>query len=139
MSDVLADTHAIIWFLFDPPRLTPAADAALSTAALSGKLFISAITLVEVSYLSSKKSFPYSSVFPRLISLAIDSQEPLEVLPLTLEIANMMDQIPRAEIPDMPDRIVAATAATHKLPLVSADSDIQKSNSLQALIKIIWN
>jgi PIN domain nuclease of toxin-antitoxin system len=139
MSDVLADTHAIIWFLFDPPKLSPAADAALSNAAMSGKLFISAITLVEASYLSSKKSFPYTSVFPRLISLAIAPQEPLQVIPLTLEVANVMDQIPRAEVPDMPDRIVAATAVTHKLPLVSANTDIQRSSALQALIKIIWN
>ncbi|MGO9915313.1 MAG: hypothetical protein ACLQIB_11450 [Isosphaeraceae bacterium] len=51
MSDVLADTHAIVWFLFDTARLSPAADAALTTAAQSGKLYISAITLVEVNYL----------------------------------------------------------------------------------------
>jgi hypothetical protein len=44
----------------------------LTTAALSGKLYISAITLVEVNYLSSKKSFPYSGVSPRLIALATD-------------------------------------------------------------------
>src|SRR5580700_7282666 len=121
MSEVLADTHAIVWFLFDPPRLTREADAALTLASQSGKIFISAITLVEVSYLSGKKSFPYSGVFPQLISLAKDPKEPIEVLPLTLEIAQAMDQIPRAEIPDMPDRIVAATAVAHKLPLVSAD------------------
>ena len=58
-SDVLADTHSIVWFLFDPSRLSPAADAALTTAAQSGKVYISAITLVEVNYLSGKKTFPY--------------------------------------------------------------------------------
>jgi PIN domain nuclease of toxin-antitoxin system len=35
MSDVLADTHSIVWFLFDPSRLSPAADAALTTAGKS--------------------------------------------------------------------------------------------------------
>jgi PIN domain nuclease of toxin-antitoxin system len=111
----------------------------LTTASQSGKLFISAITLVEVNYLSSKKTFPYSGVFPRLISLATDPNEPLEVLPLTLEVAQVMDQVPRSEVPDMPDRIVAATAVAHKLPFVSADSDIQRSASLKALIQLIWS
>ena len=45
MSDVLADTHSVIWFLFDTARPSHAADAALTTAAQSGRLFISAITL----------------------------------------------------------------------------------------------
>jgi PIN domain nuclease of toxin-antitoxin system len=110
MSDVLADTHSIVWFLFDTARLSPAADAALTTAGLSGKIYISAITLIEVNYLSTKKTFPYSGVFPRLIALATDPTECLEVLAVGLDIAQAMDFVPRTEVPDMPDRIIAATA-----------------------------
>src|SRR4051812_24742641 len=109
MSDVLADTHSIVWFLFDTARLSPAADEALTGAAESGKLYISAISFVEVDYLSGKRTFPYSAVFPRLVALATDPNEPLEVLPLTLEIAQAMDLVPHAEVPDMPDRIIAST------------------------------
>jgi PIN domain nuclease of toxin-antitoxin system len=138
MSDVLADTHCIVWFLFDTPRLTPAADAALTSASQSGKVYISTITLVELNYLSGKTTFPYSGVLPRLIALAADPNEALEVLPLTLEVAQAMDQVPRREIADMPDRIVAATAVAHKLPLVSADADIQGSASPKALVSVIW-
>jgi PIN domain nuclease of toxin-antitoxin system len=83
MSDVLADTHAIVWYLFDPVRLSPVAHAALTAAAQS-----------------------------------------LIVLPLDLAVAQAMDQVPRAEVPDMPDRVVAATAVAHDLSLVSVDSDI---------------
>ncbi len=36
MSDLLADTHAVVWFLFDPARLSPAADAAMTDASRSG-------------------------------------------------------------------------------------------------------
>ena len=138
MSAVLADTHAIVWFLFDPDRLSHSADAALTAAAQTDKIFISAITLVEVNYLSGKKSFPYAAVLPRLLTLARDPLEPLEVLPLTLEVAQAMDQVPRDEVPDMPDRIVAATAVAHRLPLVSADSDIRGSSSLNAVVSVVW-
>lgn len=138
MSDVLADTHSIVWFLFDPLRLSPAADAALTTAAESGKVTISAITLVEVNYLSGKKTFPCSGFFPRLIALASDPNERIEVLPLTLQVAQAMDLVPRAEVLDMPDRVVATTAVAYKLPLVIQDTEIRDSASLRALIPVIW-
>ena len=81
MSDVLADTHVIVWFLFDTARLSPAADSAMTDASLTGKISISAITLVELNYLAGKKSFPYAGVLPRLLALVSDPLEPLEVLP----------------------------------------------------------
>ena len=138
MSDVLADTHAIVWFLFDPARLSHPADAALTVASRTGRIFISAITLVEVNYLSGKRSFPYAGVLPRLVSLVSDPLDPLEILPLTLEVVLAMDGVPRDEVPDTPDRIIAATAVAHKLPLVSADSDIRGSASLHALVSVVW-
>lgn len=138
MSDVLADTHAIVWYLFDPARLSAPATVAMSAAEQTGKLLISTITLIEVNYLTGKATFPYAGVLPRLYTLLADPTEPLEALPITVEVAQALDQVPRAEIPDMPDRILAATAVAHRLSLVSADSDIQGSGSLKALIPVIW-
>lgn len=36
MSAVVADTHAILWYLFDPSRLLPAAVTALDDATAAG-------------------------------------------------------------------------------------------------------
>lgn len=138
MNDALADTQSIIWFLFDPPRLSPAADAALTAATQSGTLFIPTITLVEVSYLEGKKSFPYSGVLSRLFAVLADPTEPIEALPLTVPVAQAMALVPRAEVPDMPDRIVAATAVAHRIRVVSSDADIRGSASLKALVPVIW-
>jgi hypothetical protein len=38
----------------------------------------------------------------------------------------------------MPDRIAAATAVAHYLPVVSADADVQGPASLTALARVIW-
>ena len=50
----------------------------------------------------------------------------------------VIDLVPRHEVPELPDRIVAATAVAHKLPLVSQDAEIRASASLRALAPVIW-
>ncbi len=42
-------------------------------------------------------------------------------------------EVPRETVPDMPDRIIAATALRHNLPLLTRDSRIQAAG-----IKTIW-
>ena len=44
-----------------------------------------------------------------------------------------MGNIPREDIPDMPDRIIAATALHLGVPLISRDSKIKLSK-----VKTIW-
>lgn len=138
MSDVLADTHSVVWSLYDPGRLSPAAFTALNSATQAGRILISTITLVELTYLAGRRTFPYSGVLPRLYALLGDPAEPLEALPLTIEVAQALDRVPRAEVPDMPDRIIAATAVAHNLALVSADSDIRNSATLASLTRVVW-
>jgi predicted nucleic acid-binding protein len=53
---------------------------------------------------------------------------------LTEDIAQILQQIPRSTVPDMPDRIIAATALHLNLPLVSKDRKIQALQSIQ----IVW-
>ena len=138
MKDLLADTHSLIWYLFDSKRLSPAALQALTAANLFGRIYISAITLVELNYIAGKKNFPYPGILPLVIAQLTDPHKPFEVLPVTFQIALAMDRVPRNEVPDMPDRIIAATAVEHRLPLVSADSNIRRSTSLNAITPVIW-
>jgi predicted nucleic acid-binding protein len=57
----------------------------------------------------------------------------LEVIPLDRGIAEAVAQIPLTMVPDMPDRIIAATALFLKLPLVTRDHKIQAAE-----IETIW-
>jgi predicted nucleic acid-binding protein len=52
---------------------------------------------------------------------------------LTPEVAEAVAEVPRSAVPDMPDRIIAATALHLGLPLVSRDRLIQLSG-----IETIW-
>lgn len=136
--DVVADTNAILWWYFDPPRLSPPARQTLTTAIATGRLYISAVTLVELVYLEGRSGFPYPGAFGRVSALVADPVEALEILPVTVQVAAAMFQVARAEVPDMPDRIIAATAVAHNLPLVSSDTDIRGSATLNSLIPVIW-
>ena len=139
MSRVLADTHAIIWTLFDPVRLSAAARTSLEQAEQLGSIAISSISIVEIQYLLEKAGFPHRTLLQEIVKLVNAAQNPrFEVLPVTSDIAFAINRIPRSEIPDMPDRIIAATAVVHDLSVISVDSDLRGSPTLNSLLSVIW-
>ena len=133
MNDLLVDTHTVIWYLFEPAKLSAAATKALTDADAAGaRILVSAISLVEVRYLIEKAKIP--AVVETDMGTALDDPaEPLELVPLNRDVATALAAIPRNLVPDMPDRILAATALALKLPLVICDARIQ-----QAPITTIW-
>lgn len=46
-----------------------------------------------------------------------------------------MRQVSRADVPDMPDRIVAATGVYFGVPVISRDRRIRASNVVTGLVK----
>lgn len=59
----IADTHAVIWYLFDDPRLSRSAREAFERAAVSGdKVGVSAISLAEIVYLCEKGRIPANTL-----------------------------------------------------------------------------
>ncbi len=133
MSAVLADTHTMVWYLGNAAYLTPAATAALDGATQAGApIYVAAISLVEVTYLVEKGRLQPSSLM-RLFQALADLQSGLVAVPLDLAVVQMMQHIPRATVPEMPDRIIAATALYLGVPLVTRDLVIRASG-----ITTIW-
>jgi PIN domain nuclease of toxin-antitoxin system len=133
MSACVADTHALIWYLLQDPRLSPMALATMQNAAVAGDaVFVPSISLVEIVYLIEKGRFP-ATLLPRVVNALNNPLRELETVSLTEAIAQTVRQIPRNIVPDMPDRIIAATALHLNLPLVTADHKIQA-----AAIQTIW-
>lgn len=64
-----------------------------------------------------------------LLSSAISAQDAvLVVVPFDEIVAGYLHQVQRDQAPDLPDRIIAATALTLGVPVISRDSKIRLSS-----------
>ncbi|MEG3926319.1 MULTISPECIES: type II toxin-antitoxin system VapC family toxin [unclassified Microcoleus] len=133
MPSVVADTHTLIWYIFELPRLSPAALTALEQAVNEGNfIYFSAITIVEISYLIERGRLA-GEVLTRVLNAADDPNVGIMLAPLDRNISATIQQIDRATVPDMPDRIIAATALSLSLPLVTRDAKIQALTTIQTI------
>lgn len=133
MSSIVADTQSIIWYMFNSTRLSNTAFTALSNTVKNGdSIYVSTITLIEVTYLMEKNKIPPNTL-QRLIDILADPNVAIEPVPLSLEIAQIFRQIPRDVVPEMPDRIIAAMALHLNLPLVTSDLKIRALSQVQTI------
>jgi PIN domain nuclease of toxin-antitoxin system len=133
MVDAVTDTHGLIWYLEDSPRLGRAARDAFD-ACDHGEIaiYVPTICLVEIIYLQEKGRIP-GELKARLDAELQAGTSGLILADLTPEVANAVADVPRSQVPDMPDRIIAATALYLGLSLLSRDCAIQLSE-----VKTIW-
>jgi PIN domain nuclease of toxin-antitoxin system len=133
MPGVVVDTHAIVWYLSQDSRLSLAARDTLAAATNDGEMvYIPSICLVELTYLVEKGRLPVAAR-QRLIESLDDPARPCVLVPLNRLVAEALEFVQRTEVPDLPDRIVAATALALRVPLISRDRKIRASQ-----VQTIW-
>src|SRR5262245_38345994 len=119
MPGLVADTHTLLWYLLRSPKLSrPALSAIQATIEAGHPLLVPTICLVEVVYLVEKDYLP-AEAWERISEHLGQPRSGLELAPLDLGVAQALRRVPRDLVPDMPDRIIAATALHLNLPLVS--------------------
>lgn len=125
----LLDTHAFLWAATDEDRLSLKAARAIATTPYE-QLAIADVTLQEVGLLlhSGRITFNGSpaSILGKLLNY-------VTMLPITLEIAIAAPALPLPH-GDQFDRIIAATAKVHGLPLITRDAAITDS----AVVATLW-
>jgi len=133
MSAVAVDTHAIVWYLANDRRLSAKAMNALDSATNAGEVIhVPSICLVELTYLVEKGRLP-SVARDRLIKVLDDPSAACRLAPLDRTVVDALELIDRNEVPDLPDRVVTATALALNVPLVSRDRKIRAST-----VQTIW-
>src|ERR1700683_816592 len=129
MKAVAADTHAVQWLLENDSRLSKTALEAMETAPY---ILLPTICLVEITYLVEKGRLD-AAVLPRWFAELDNPATTLRLASLDHGVARALQVISRHDVPDMPDRIIAATAWHHCLPLVTCDRRIRSCG-----IDTIW-
>jgi PIN domain nuclease of toxin-antitoxin system len=133
MVRAVADTHTLVWYLYGDPRLSNVGRAAIDAAAARGEqVGLSSITLAEIVYLVERERIA-AKTFDRVLA-EMDSEDAVLVeIPFDRTVARAMQDASCLCVREMPDRIVAATAWSLGVPLISRDRAIQASG-----VQTIW-
>jgi PIN domain nuclease of toxin-antitoxin system len=133
MTDLVLDTHALVWYLEKSSRLTEPARAAIKSALEAGHiLYVSSVSLAEILYIEEKGRLALGTL-AKVLSELRHSDGSLAEAPFAAAIVDVMSRLPREDVPDLPDRMIAATALHLGLPLVTADHQIRAAN-----VATIW-
>jgi PIN domain nuclease of toxin-antitoxin system len=133
MIAAVADTHTAIWYLVGDPRLSPVARELIDrSAAKRLKVAVSAITLAEVVYLTEKRRIR-EGVFEALLEAVRRPHGVLQGVPVDEAVVERMQQVGRLDVPDLPDRIIAATALRFEVPIISRDRKIRAAG-----LQTVW-
>ena len=134
MNGYVADTHALIWHEESSPRLSAAARACFDAADRGlARIYVPSISVVEMIYLAEKGKIP-SHMAAVTLRLAGNPPASYELASLDRSVVEQVDRVSRSLVPDMPDRIIVATALALRLPLITVDDVITRSG----LVSIIW-
>jgi PIN domain nuclease of toxin-antitoxin system len=129
------DTQAWLWSVLDHPRLSRRARTALSAVPVQERIGLAAISLKEAAWHMAHGRIVVEEGFgpwPLWLRKAAASP-PLEVLPLTVDVAIESEQLGDSFPPDPADRLIAATARVHNLTLITSDRPIRKSGAVRTL------
>jgi PIN domain nuclease of toxin-antitoxin system len=133
---VVADTHALVWYLLDDPdgRLSSAALAALEEAESTDGVAVSVASVVDLWYVIRTRGTFTDDQLNQVARLLRDPHSPLDAEPVTLEVTAAFRQIPPDALGDPWDRFITATAMALELPLVTRDRRITELR----LVETIW-
>jgi PIN domain nuclease of toxin-antitoxin system len=130
---ILIDTHALVWLVGQPEKLSKAAASAIRRARSSDGLAIADVTVWELAFLLARGVLQSHGTVENTVRNLVNRSGVI-VKPITAEIAALATQFPNDYPRDPVDRLIGATARAEGLALITRDESIRKS----PLLKTIW-
>ncbi len=120
---IVLDTHAWLWWLAEPSKLSPAARQAIDEAPAIG---VSAVSGWEIAMLVERGRIALDRDVDAWIGQAAAAAR-VAVQPLSLDVAVAAGRLDRAGFPGDPaDRFIYATAQARRARLVTRDAAIRR-------------
>lgn len=130
---VLADSHAVVWYLQGSERLSAVAAQALAESEQTDGVVVSVATLVDLWYVTQTTRKLTDAHLAGLRSALLSS--PAFVLqPIDLAVVDATTSIARDLLADPWDRFIVGTASALALPLVTRDEAIRETR----IVPVIW-
>jgi len=126
---LLLDTHALLWWLFDDPKLSSTARDLVSDPA--HEILVSSASAWEISTKHRLGKLPGAGVLARDIASWVE-RAGFTQLPVRIEHAQRAGSWPQAHR-DPFDRMLAAQSALENLPLISRDRALEAFG-----IRLVW-
>ena len=123
---LLLDTHIWLWWLTAESPLPVRQRHALDGLAAASKLGLAAISLWEAQMLHARGRLALPMPFADWLEAAADARM-ITTLPLDVPVVTALDGLPRRFHGDPADRLIVATARSHRLPLATMDASIRRS------------
>ena len=123
----LVDTHVVIWWLTDDRKLSKDHARLLERAERTGaSVGLSAISLWEIAKLVERGRLALTASVDECLE-QLETSSTITVLPLTARISVESTRLGARFHADPIDQIIAATARSHALTLLTADERIIES------------
>ena len=129
---IIVDTHVIIWDALQPETLSARAVETIARANETDGIIFCEISLWEIAMLIRKKRISVETNYLSFIHLVKASNRYI-FRGISPEIADLSTQLPAEVNNDPADRLIAATAITAGVPLVTADENLRKAKSIQTI------
>jgi len=126
----VADTHAILWWFTDNPKLgSKAVQIFQKCERGEGIIFIPSIVIAEALSIFDKKRIAFD--FRKLFTKITRSEN---YVIISLDVSILQKMIDLKNITELHDKIIVSTAKHLNLPLITKDSVLRNTTD----IKTVW-
>lgn len=126
----VADTHALLWYFINSPKLSSKASEIFESCERSECIiFIPSIVIAEALSIFDKKKISFD--FKKLLKKLHESEN-FVIIPLDYSILHKMGDL--KDISELHDKIVVSTAKYLNLPVITKDKALRNIQH----IKVIW-
>ena len=119
MRGFIVDTHAVLWFLQDSPRLSRTAHALITDP--DHMVFVSSASIWEIAVKAQRRLLDVPPNLPDVLR-----KDDFASLSVTVRHAWHVRELEHADHLDPFDRIIAAQSHCEDLPVISNDAELDR-------------